>query len=315
MYELKNKSVLKFDKKVNFDKFDLITKIHRFFSIAYYGYYPKENKLKLILFGFYSLFIYAIILSLCSPCLITDFNCNETNASLANTKYRQAIIFLVFRNFIAIISSINYSIRGREFARIIDDLRKLFNNLYKNGYQNQLSRIKLFPIVLMLFFLSFVIISLVFTIHKGLEINFLKFLSILISECYLQVLYFSTDFYVVYFTLCLVLLQNLFRIELRNYQKILLTVNDINAIEFKLKAIQSLIVRISNLLSPLLLFVFRAIFYDLVTCLYFIMNAIKTTEYLSPRSLGPYCGLIVFTTRLFIICFNAERLAVKVFLA
>ncbi len=50
MYELKNKSVLKFDKKLNFDKFDLIIKIHRFFGIAYYGYYPKENKLKLILF-------------------------------------------------------------------------------------------------------------------------------------------------------------------------------------------------------------------------------------------------------------------------
>jgi hypothetical protein len=315
MYELKNICVLKFDKKLNFDKFDLIIKIHRFFGIAYYGYYPNENKLKLILFGFYSLFIYAIILSLCSPCLITDFNCNQTNTSLANTEFRQAIIFLIVRNFIAIISSINYSLRGREFAQIIDDLRKIFYKLYKNRYQNQLLRIKIFPTVLMLFFLFFVIISLVFTIHKGLEINFLKFISILISECYLQVLYFSTDFYVVYFTLCLVLLQNLFTIELRNYQKISLTVNDINAIEFKLKAIQSLIDRISNLLSPLLLFVFGAIFYDLVTCLYFVMNAIKTTEYLSSRSKGSYCGLIVFTTRLFIICFNAERLAVKVFLA
>ncbi len=135
-------------KKVNFDKFDLIIEIYRYFGIAYYGYYPKENKLKLILFWFCSLFIYAIILSLCSPCLITDFNCNETNTSLANTEFRQATIFLIVRNFIAIISSL----RCREFARIIDDLRKKFYRIYKNGYQNQLSRIKLFPKVLMLFF-------------------------------------------------------------------------------------------------------------------------------------------------------------------
>jgi hypothetical protein len=95
-------------------------------------------------------------LNLCSPCLLHGFNCNNTNRCFSNTEYRQAIVFLVVRNIIAIILSINYSIRGQEFAPIIDDLRKLFNKLYKNGYQNQLSRINLFAIVLMILFVLFV---------------------------------------------------------------------------------------------------------------------------------------------------------------
>jgi hypothetical protein len=133
---------------------------------------------------------------------------------------------------------------------------------------------------------------------------------LLISETYLNALYLSTDFYVVYFTTYLVLLQKLFIKELRVYRNVSLTVNDIKTIKSKLYSIQSLIDRISNLLSPLLLFVCGAIFNDLLTCLYFAMKT-------NPNSnlnlvIASYSGLIGYSIRLIIICFSAERLLTKV---
>jgi hypothetical protein len=292
---------------MNFDKFELIVKIHRFFGLTYYGYYPTEKKYKFIFFSLNQLIIFAIILSLNSSCLLTDFNCSHTKLTQHWLGFRQLIIFLIVRNTIAIISSIIYSIKGSVFRQIIEDFRKLFNGLNKNQIKKS-NAINLI-LILTIFEIIVIIITLVFTFQRGTEIPFFKVIILLISEAYLNILYLSTDFYVVYFTTYLVLLQKLLIKELRKYQSVSLTANNIKIIKSKLYAIQSLIDRISNLLSPLLLFVCGSIFNDLLTCLYFAMKT-NTNSNLN-LVIASYSGLIGFSIRLIIICFSAERLATK----
>jgi hypothetical protein len=293
---------------MDFDKFELIVKIHRFFGLTYFGYYPTEKKWKFIFYSLNQLIIFATILTLSSPCLLTDFNCSDTKRTQHWLGFRQLIIFLTVRNTIAIISSIIYSIKGSVFRQIIEDFRKLFNGLNKNQIKKS-NAINL-TLILTIFQTIVAIITLVFTFHRGTEIPFFKVIILLISETYLNTLYLSTDFYVVYFTTYLVLLQKLFIKELRVYRNVSLTVNDIKTIKSKLYSIQSLIDKISNLLSPLLLFVCGAIFNDLLTCLYFAMKT-------NPNSnlnlvIASYSGLIGYSIRLIIICFSAERLLTKV---
>jgi hypothetical protein len=297
---------------MGFDKFELIVKIHRFFGLTYYGYYPTEKKCKFIFYSLNQLIIFAIILCLSSPCLLIDFNCSDTKRTQHWLGFRQLIIFLIVRNSIAIFSSIIYSIKGSVFREIIEDFRKLFNGLNKN----QIKKSNAINLVLILTIFQIIVITIafVFTFQRGTEIPFFKVIILLISETYFNILYLSTDFYVVYFTTYLVLLQKLFISELRKYQSVSLTGNDIKIIRLKLFAIQSLIDRISNLLSPLLLFVCGSIFNDLLTCLYFAMKSIEDPGYFSNlnRVIASYSGLIGFSIRLIIICFSAERLVTKV---
>jgi hypothetical protein len=291
---------------MNFDKFELIVKIHRLFGLMYYAYYPTEKKCKYIFFSLNQLIIFAIILCLSSPCLLIDFNCSDTKRTQHWLGFRQLIIFLIVRNSIAIISSIIYSIKGSVFRQIIEDFRKLFNGLNKN----QIKKSNAINLVLILTIFQIIVITIayVFTFQGGIEIPFFKVIILLISEAYLNILYFSTDFYVVYFITYLVLLQKLFIKELRDYRNVSLTVNDMKTIKSKLYSIQSMIDRISNLVSPLLLFVCGAIFNDLLSCLYFAM---KTNANLF-LAITSYSGLIGFSIRLIIICFSAERLTTKV---
>jgi hypothetical protein len=165
---------------MGFDKFELIVKVHRFFSLTYYGYYPTEKKCKFIFCSLNQLIIFAIILCLSSPCLLIDFNCSDTKRTQHWLGFRQLIIFMIVRNSIAIISSIIYSIKGSIFRQIIEDLRKLFNGLNKNQIKKS-NAINL-VLILTIFQIIFVIIALVFTFHRGTEIPFFKVIILLISD-------------------------------------------------------------------------------------------------------------------------------------
>jgi CII-binding regulator of phage lambda lysogenization HflD len=139
---------------------------------------------------------------------------------------------------------------------------------------------------------------------------------VFIAELHLGIIHKSTDFYVLYFTSYLVILQKLFESELKEYnsQRIIFTEKLLAEIKFKLDSIQSLIERISNLLSPMLLFICGAIFYDLVSCLYFTITSIGTSAFLKSEYLTANIGLFLNLLRLICICFFAERLVFQVLL-
>jgi hypothetical protein len=152
--------------------------------------------------------------------------------------------------------------------------------------------------------------------HSEEKVLSLKTIHLIIIESHLEVIHFSTDFYVLYFASYLVILQKLFITELKEYNKrrIIFTEKFLAEIKFKLYSIQSLIERISDLLSPILLFICGVIFYDLVTCLYFTIKAFEYSTYFKSGFLTPNIGLFAILLRLICICFVAERLVFQVLL-
>jgi len=131
----------------------------------------------------------------------------------------------------------------------------------------------------------------------------------------LELIRFSTDFYVICFTSYLVILQKLFKSELKEYknQRKILTEKLLAEIKFKLDSIQSLIERISKLLSPILLFICGTIFYDLMTCLCLTIESIKLSAYFKAEYMPPNFGSFSNILRLMSICFCAQRLVFQVF--
>ena len=121
---------------MNFDKFDLIVRVHRFFGLKYYGYYESEKKWKIISHALHQIIICSLLLYLCSPCLLNDINCGKTIKSSTDKGFRQIMIFLVARNTIVFLSMISFSLRGKMLRELID-LKKLFAKLYHrtNGKQ------------------------------------------------------------------------------------------------------------------------------------------------------------------------------------
>jgi hypothetical protein len=152
--------------------------------------------------------------------------------------------------------------------------------------------------------------------HSDEKVFSFKTIYLFIAELHLEVNHFSTDFYVLYFASYLVILQKLFESELKEYnsQRIIFTEKLLAEIKFKLDSIQSLIERISNLLSPMLLFICGSIFYDLVSCLYFTITSIETSAFLKSEYLTQNIGLFLNLLRLICICFFAERLVFQVLL-
>jgi hypothetical protein len=208
---------------------------------------------------------------------------------------------------------ITFSLRGKMFRKLIEDLRKLFSKVQNRANGNQL--FKAIYISIVIFYSNIMLISIVFSIffHSELKFFSLKTIYLFIAELHLEVIRFSTDFYVLYFTSYLVILQKLFESELKEYnsQRIIFTEKLLAEIKFKLDSIQSLIERISNLLSPILLFNCGEIFYDLVSCLYFTIKSIEISA-LYESYLTPNIGLFFNFLRLICICFFAERLVFQV---
>jgi hypothetical protein len=144
----------------------------------------------------------------------------------------------------------------------------------------------------------------------------LKTIYLFITELHLEVIHYSTDFYVLYFASYSVILQKLFKSELKEYnnQRIILNEILLAEIKSKLHSIQSLIESLSKVLSPILLLICGAIFYDLVTCFYFTIKSIELSTFLKGIHSAPNIALFGNILRLVCICFFAERLVFQVLL-
>jgi hypothetical protein len=104
-----------FESEMNFDIFDLIVRVHRFFGLKYYGYYESEKKWKTIFHALHQIIIYSLILYLCSPCLLNDINCGNQLKQSTEKGFRQIMIYLVIRNSIVFLSMIAFSLKGKLF--------------------------------------------------------------------------------------------------------------------------------------------------------------------------------------------------------
>ncbi len=301
---------------MNFDIFDSIVSVHRFFGLKYYGFYESEKKWKIIFHASHQIFIYSLILYLCSPCLINDINCVKSIKILNNKSFRQLMIYLVIKNSLVFLSMITFSLRGKMFRKLIEDLRKLFSKLHHKSNGRQLFKAIYISIIILYSILIFFSIVLSVFFHSDEKVLSLKMIYLFMTELHSEVNHFSADFYVVYFASYLVILQKLFKSELKefNTQRKVLTEKSLAEIKFKLHSIQSLIERISKLLSPILLFVFGVISYDLVTCLYFTIKSIELSTFLRGSYSTANIGLFVHTLRLICICVFAERLVFQVLL-
>lgn len=101
----------------NLDKFDLIIKVQRCYGLQHYKYNQKNSKSYYILNVCYQLFIFAIIINFCTPCLIHNFDCHYKFLVLKYSyilSFRQIMFYFVIRNVNAIISSIIYSLKGEQ---------------------------------------------------------------------------------------------------------------------------------------------------------------------------------------------------------
>jgi len=212
------------------------------------------------------------------------------------------------------IAMITYSLKGKKFRKIIDRLRKLFSEINHKRNGNYLFRPIYILIIIFNLYLIFVAVILTTFFHLRNQAISLKFIPVFIAEFYLQIMHFATDFYLLYFTSYLVILQKLFVNQLRDYniKSNILSEKELNEIKLKLDSIQSLIDRLSKLLSPLLLFLCGNMFYDLVTCSYFTMESIKHSLYFKKEFMAPNIGLFGNALRLIFICFIAECLVIQV---
>jgi hypothetical protein len=299
---------------MNFDIFDLIVRVHSIFGLKYYGYYEAEKKCKIISHALHQIIIYSLILYLCSPCLINDINCKKSIMSSTDKSFRQIMIYLVIRNSIVFLSMITFSLRGKKFRKLVEDFRKSLSILHKRANGRQLFKVIYISIIIFCSFSIFESILLSVFFHSEERVLSLKTIYLFIAELHLTIIHFSTDFYVLYFTSYLVILQKLFKSELKEYnnQRIIITEKSLANIKFKLDSIQSLVEKVSKLLSPILLFICGAIFYDLVSCLYFTIKSIEFSAYFKAEYLVPNFGLFGNILRLICICFCAERLVFQV---
>ncbi len=297
---------------MNSDKFDLFVKIHRFSGLTFYGFYEKESKILHIFYSILHLVMYLIVLNISSPCLLNSYGCGDfKNNKFLNNKigFKQLMIYLAIRDFIGIASSIIFSIRGKRFRELIDELRKLFVEL--RGSQKDFKALKL---VMILFYLSLFSLTTFFVVNNSRK-NLNQFIIIveIIGHFYICLLFLSTDIFLIYFNYYLAIIQKLFGNLLINCQKISLSSNDIQEIKSKFVRIQLIIEKISVILSPLLLFNCGAIFYNIVSNLYFIVKSIENSVYFDENFMTRNFAILLYSIRLLFYCLSAERINSQVF--
>jgi hypothetical protein len=208
-----------------------------------------------------------------------------------------------------------YSKRGKQFRILINDLREEFSKMNANQNESKLFRNTFISILIFYIFVIFIAITLTVFLHtEEIDIS-INFMSVLIAECYLGVIYYSTDMFVIYFASYIVLIQKLLFSELNLWfnKNIIITERELIEIKSKLDTIKKLIDKLSLLLCPALLFICGAIFEEMVTCFYFTIESIETSNFLNGKHMAANVGLVICVLRLMCICGYAERLASKVF--
>jgi hypothetical protein len=267
-------------------------------------YFKQAFKHLLIILALVLVLVYL----LCSPCLLNDFNCvHIKNDAFGNQKFQQLIIHLIIRAFVVITSSLVYSFKGLHFKKTVNGLRKLLFEINGNKTGSKICRSLYWQILFFCFFVFFAIMGYVIGLHKVHKIGLIPAILISIAECYTEVLYSSTDFYVLYFTTYLVIIQKSFLNILKNYNNSPLALRDLIWIKTKFDAIQDLIDKISALLSPILLLVCCSILYDSVTCLYTTIISLQKSYFFGTQYIAGNIGVFGFFIRLLIICLSAER--------
>jgi hypothetical protein len=312
MFIIKN-DIKPFDKTMNWDKFELIVKIQRFFGLSYYGFYKSEKNILCVFSFIYQLLIFGIILILCSPCLLNDFNCiHMKNDVFSTQQFKLIIIHLINRNFVVITSSLVYSFKSLHLKKTVNDLRKLLTEINGNKIESKLFRSLYWQILFFYLYIFIIIIIYVLILNKAHKNGLFPAILISIAECYTEILYFSTDFYVVYFTTYLVIIQKSFVNNLKNFINSPLTLRDIIWIKSKFDDIQARIDRISALLSPILLLVCCSILYDSVASLYTTIISLQKSYFFGTQYIAGNIGVFGFFIRLLIICLSAERVIYQV---
>jgi hypothetical protein len=308
------KNIIKpFDKTINRDKFELIVKIQRYFGLSYYKFDKSEKNILCILLFLYQIAIFGLMLNYCSPCLLNDFNCLHIKNSASSTLiFQQLMIHLINRAFVVITSSLVYSFKGLHLKKTVNGLRKLFTEINGNKNDSKLFRSLYWQILFFYLFVLFAIMAYVVNLHKAHENALIPVILISIAECYTEVLNFSTDFYVVYFTTYLVIIQKSFVNNLKNFNNRPLSLRDIIWIKSKFDDIQVLIDSISALLSPILLLVCCSISYDSVASLYTTIISLQKSYFFGTQYIAGNIGVFGFFIRLLIICLSAERVIYQV---
>jgi hypothetical protein len=313
-----NKFVIKnaikpFDKTINWDKFELIVKIQRYFGLSYYGFDEAEKNILYIFLFVYQIAIFGIMLNFCSPCLLNDFNClHIKNRAFGTLIFQQLIIHLINRAFVVITSSLVFSFKGLHLKKTVNSLRKLFTEINGNKNESKLFRSLYWQILFFYLFIFLAIISYVINLHKAHKNGLFPAILISIAECYTEVLYFSTDFYVLYFTTYLVIIQKSFVNILKKFNNSSLSSRDLIWIKTKFDDIQDLIEKISALLSPILLFVCCSILYDSVASLYTTIISLQKSYFFGTKYIAGNVGVFGFFIRLLVICLSAERVIYRV---
>ncbi len=291
--------------KVN-DVFDLIITIHKFFGIAYYGYDSDRTLRQYLLYLFqilYQICIYIAIIWLNK--LFLDQSIANNRDFFANAGGNSFLISLIISICISIINSIVYSLKGKQIKELIERLRKLAQN-YANNKEVLSKKSKpilytvvIFHSILFLWFIcGFVPIA--------YKINFYWFL---ISVFYSNFFIHLTDFYVIYFTNYIVIIEELFNDKLKHLYEsgITLTSSDVKNLKKQFFEIQSLINNLNNILSPLLLIIFGFFTYEGIVTILLTSRALKHYNYLY-LIFASIINIAIIIIRLFTICFCAEKI-------
>ena len=199
------------------DHFETIVKIHRFFGLGFYGFHEKESKLKTCFQVIYQILVHSYIILLTLPCVTQNLICLwfTTHTITAN---RQMFMHFFSRNFICLISGIVYSLKGKQFQKLITKLRKTILNFEQMIVQTDDS----FAIHRRLIYYQFlsILVYVVGMFCTTYNLNYITiplplFCATLIAEIYNQPILFATDFYLIYFTYYIKLIQTSFRNRLK----------------------------------------------------------------------------------------------------
>jgi hypothetical protein len=192
--------------------------------------------------------------------------------------------------------------RGQQFGELINELRNLFIEL--NGNNKSLRALYLLTIIYYLISSMAIIGTLIGLKRYDSNNNFLS-----IYYFYICFSFLSTEHSIGFFTNYLVVIQKLYSQYLLNCSKNCLDINGIQEIKSKFLRIQTLIEKISKITSPLLLFNFWTIFYNIVHCSYFTVESIWNPESRFDETyLNQNIEFIYYILRLTFFCYCSEQL-------
>jgi hypothetical protein len=224
-------------------------------------------------------------------------------------------IFISFTiNYIyAIVSLITFSFKSGKINEFITKLRSLIFEL--NGNQQIIdSKLKSLRLTVYLFY--GVLILIIFFAY--FSVRYLRKLYwSFISDAYLFGLLFLTDFYLIYFTKYIVIIQKSYNNNLTLIHEKNLSLNEVKAIKKYFIAIQSLIKELTDILSPNLLITSALIAYDLTKCCYILYYYIGDTCYMKfgdisietlMRMFQAFVSFFIGFVRLGSICISAEKI-------